>query len=149
MTIGIAQFLRVYTQAGTTLNRWQNYWTTTTVDGHSFIPFDGAAIFSRITPSSDALDIVFPISNTILSLVENGLALRYLATLDFYQFTPSTTGTPPATKTKIASYTGEFSSANITDTAVTLSIGTNLDPTEAQVPPRKFTTSLVGRPPKV
>lgn len=149
MTIGIAQFLRVYTQTGTTLNRWQNYWSTTTVDGHSFMPFDGGAIFSRITPSSDTLDVVFPISNTALSLIENGLALRYLATLDFYQFAPDAGGGQPASKTKIASYTGEFSSANINDTTATLKIGTNLDPTEAQVPPRKFTTSLVGQPPKV
>lgn len=147
--LAIAQFLHIYTSTGTTVNRWQNFWVNATVDSHSFFAFDGGAIFSRITPSSDTLSIVFPISNTSLSLLENGLALRYLATLDLYQFVPNSDGTPPSVKTKIASYTGEFSSATVTESTVALEIGTNLDPTEAQVPPRKFTTSLIGQPPKV
>jgi hypothetical protein len=147
--LAIAQFLHVFTPTGATINRWQNFWINTTVDSHTFFAFDGGAIFSRITPSSDSLNIVFPVSNTLLSLVENGLALRYLATLDLYQFVPNADGAAPSIKTKIASYTGEFSSAVVNDLTVTLQIGANLDPTEAQVPPRKFTTSLVGRPPKV
>jgi hypothetical protein len=147
--LAIAQFLHVYTSTGATINRWQNFWVNATVDSHAFFAFDGGAIFSRITPSSDSLDITFPASNTSLSLIENGLALRYLATLDLYQFAPTADGTAPSIKTKIASYTGEFSSATVNDLTVTLQIGTNLDPTEAQVPPRKFTTSLVGQPPKV
>jgi len=149
MTIAVAQFLRIYKADGTTLKRWQNFWVGLTVDSYTYEPFDGGAIFSRITPSSDSLDIVFPATNEAYSLVENGLALRYLATLDFYQFVPTASGSAPASKTKIASYTGEFSSATVNETTVTLQIGTNLDPTEAQVPPRKFTTSLVGQPPKV
>lgn len=149
MTIAVAQFLRIYRADGTTLKRYQNFWAGLNVDSYVYEPFDAGAIFSRITPDSDSLDIVFPATNEAYSLVENGLALRYLATLDFYQFVPTADGLAPATKIKIASFTGEFSSATVNEATVTLLIGTNLDPTEAQVPPRKFTTSLIGQPPKI
>lgn len=149
MTLGLAQFFTVKSAGGTTLYRWQNFWNNQTVDGHTFLPFQAEAIFSRLTPSSDSLSISLPISSTLLSVVEQGLIQYYVGVVDLYQFSPTAAGTPPATKLLVARYTGEFSSAEIADSSITLTIGSNLDSTESQVPLRKFTTTLAGRPPKL
>ena len=89
------------------------------------------------------------VSQAIVSLIEDGLANFYFVELLFYQFVPTQTGVPPLTKTLFASYVGELTSASQNETSVTVQIGSSLDPVEAQASPRKFTTTLVGEPPKI
>jgi len=148
-TVGLAQFLTVSDASGTALHRWQNFWINQTVDQHIFLPFQAESIFSRITASSDSLNIVLPISGNLLSIVDAGLLQYYIGQVDLYQFLPTAAGLPPASKSLIASYTGEFVSAEVTSTSIGLTIGSNLDSTESQVPIRKFTSTLAGIPPKL
>lgn len=148
-TIGLAQFLTVTDANGSVLHRWQNYWINQTVDQHTFLAFQADSIFSRLSPGSDSLSILMPISASLLSIVDAGLLQYYVGKVDLYQFLPTANGTPPGAKETIASYTGEFVSAEITADSISLSIGSNLDSTESQVPIRKFTTTLAGSPPKL
>ena len=148
-TIGLAQFFTVNNVSGSVLHRWQNYWINQTVDQHTFLAFQADSIFSRLSPGSDSLSILMPISASMLGIVDAGLLQYYVGRVDLYQFLPSADGTPPAARTLIASYTGEFVSAEITANSISLLIGSNLDSTESQVPIRKFTTTLAGSPPKL
>lgn len=148
MTIGLAQFLTIKKADGTALYRWQNYWINQTVDSHTFASFQTEALFSVASSGFASLRISFPVSETVLTLIDEGLVQYYLATVDLYQFQPPANGLP-ASKLLIAGFTGEFTSAEVTSSAVNLSIGSNLDSTESQAPPRKFTTALAGTPPKL
>lgn len=148
MTVGLAQFLTVKDAAGRVLHRWQNYWIDETVDGHSFGSFSVAALISKVSSGKESIQIQLPPTQANLALAESGLQGFYTMTVEQYQFLPPATGLPGA-KTKIASFTGECQSAVFDVSSVVLTIGSNLDSTESQAPPRKFTSTLIGSPPKL
>lgn len=150
MTIGIAAFL-LFRQAdySTVVARYQSYWPEQTVDGHSFYPFNANAIVSNASGGQNSLAVELAATGDIASLMEAGIANGYFVELLFYQFTPTADGTPPSAKTLFASYIGELISATQNEAVITAEIGASLSPVEAQAPPRKFTTTLIGEPPKI
>lgn len=150
MTIGIASFVTFRQRDNTTVvSRFQNYWPGATVDLHIFYPFTTDAIVSNTNGGQQSISLNFATSRVIATLVEDGLANAYLAECSFYQFVPTADGTPPASKTIFASYLGELLSADQNESTISIRIGSSLDPVEAQAPPRKFTTTLIGEPPKI
>lgn len=148
MTIGLAQYLTIKDAGGNVQRKWQNYWINQAVDGYAFSPFSVAALISKVSSGQESIQIQLPPTKDNLDLVETGLQVFYTATVDQYQFLPPASGLP-ATKTKIASFTGEFQSASLEVSFVSLTVGSNLDSTESQAPPRKFTSTLIGSPPKL
>jgi hypothetical protein len=56
---------------------------------------------------------------------------------------------PVAVQDLIASYVGEVVGASGTFESISLELGSSLSPVGAQVPPRTFTTRLVGAPCKL
>jgi hypothetical protein len=150
MTIGIASFLAFrQSNYSTVVARYQSYWPDQIVDSHSFYPFNVSAIVSNATGGQESLNVDFATSATIIDLVEAGLANGYFVELSFYQFTPTASGAPPTAKTLFASYIGELISASQNETSISIQVGSSLNPVEAQAPPRKFTTTLIGEPPKI
>ncbi len=148
MTVGLAQYLTVKDSQGKVLVKWQNGWINETVDGYDFGPFNVPMMISQISSGTESISIDLPVSQNNVDLVQNGLQLYYVATVEQYQYLPPVSGLPQA-KTKVAAFTGEFESAEITDAAIVLDIGLNLDTTESQLPIRTFTTILAGSPPKL
>jgi hypothetical protein len=150
MTLGIASFI-TFRQAdfSTVVARYQNFWPAQTVDLHSFYPFDPAAIVSNAAGGQQSLSVSFAASAEILALIEAGLANAYLVELAYYYFTPTANGTPPTAKTLFASFIGELINATQDEASVSIRIGSSLNPVEAQAPPRKFTSTLIGDPPKI
>lgn len=150
MTIGIASFLAFrQSDYSTIIARYQNYWSGQTVDSHTFYPFNVNAIVSNATGGQQNLSIDFAASNDIINTIEAGLTNSYFVELNFYYFTPTTNGAPPTAKTLFASYIGELISASQNETSISIKVGSSLNPVEAQAPPRKFTTTLIGEPPKI
>lgn len=150
MTIGIASFVTFRLSDNTTVvSRFQNYWPGNTVDLHIFYPFNANAIVSNASGGQQSIALDFAASRVIATLVEDGLANAYLAECNFYQFIPTANGTPPISKTLFASYLGELISAEQNESTISIQIGSSLNPVEAQAPPRKFTTTLIGEPPKI
>ena len=148
MTAALAQYLTIKKADGSVLSRWQNHWLNQSVDGHSFAPFNVNSLISKVSDGAESIQIGLPPTKDNLELTELGLQQFYIAIVDKYQFTPPASGLPSA-KVKIASFTGEFQSAVFGIAAIDLIIGSNLDSTESQAPPRKFTTTLIGFPPKL
>lgn len=150
MKLGIASFLAFRaSNYETIIARYQSYWPNETVDGYSFYPFNVPAIISNATGGQESLAVEFAASNEISILIEAGLANNYFVELSFYHFTPTADGKPPTSKTLFANYIGELISAIQTETSISIKIGSSLNPVEAQAPPRKFTTTLIGEPPKI
>ena len=148
MTAGLAQYLTIKDASGIVQSRWQNHWISQTVDGYEFAPFSVAALISKVSSGQESISIQLPPTRDNLNLIELGLLVFFTATVDQFQFLPPSSGLP-TTKTKIASFTGEFQSATFDIRSVILTIGSNLDSTESQSPPRNFTSTLVGFPPKL
>ena len=150
MTIGIAAFITFrQSDYSTIVEQYQNYWPSQTVDQHTFYPFICSAIVSDSSGGQQSISVSFATSQVITDLVEAGLANAYFADLTFYRFTATADGTPPTSKTIIANYIGETISASQDETTITVAIGSSLSAVEAQAPPRKFTTTLIGEPPKL
>lgn len=148
MTAGIAQFVTVKNAAGNVLKKWQSCWFDQTVDGHEFAAFNVNALISQVSAGAETLSVEIPVNQENVELVEVGLQSYYIVEVEQYQFIPPISGLP-SSKQKMAAFTGEFQSAEVTDVSISLTIGANLDSTESQVPIRTFTTLLAGSPPKL
>jgi hypothetical protein len=148
MAVGLAQFLTIKDASGKVLHKWQNHWAGQTVLGFSFKPFTVTSLLSRVSAGAESAQIDFPSVKDISDLIETGMSFLYVATVEQHQYTPPVSGLPSSTR-KLASFTGEFQSAEFNESTCSLEIGANLDATESQAPPRSFTTDLVGFPPKL
>ena len=73
-----------------------------------------------------------------------------LAELRFYEFdTLLGNSTPQAGQRLIASYLGEVVGVQGSFTSIEMQLGSSISPVGAQVPPRTFSTQLVGAPCKL
>ena len=73
-----------------------------------------------------------------------------LAELQVYEFdTLLGNSTPQAGQSLIASYLGEVVGVSGGFTSIQMQLGSSLSPVGAQVPPRKFTSNLIGSPCKL
>jgi hypothetical protein len=137
-----AGFLTFKTKAGAVVHRWQNRWSGQTVDGHSFMPFLIQEINSSVAAASDSVSLSLPEMKTTIELVEQAVADAYVVQLIIkkYPDADSTAGTV------VAQTTGEVIGATLSIGAIQVDLGSSLDPVGAQIPPRRFTTTILGAP---
>lgn len=146
----IASFLVVRRSDYTTIvDRLQNYWPGRTVSGHRHHPFVTGYITSSRSGSQSGIEISLAISSEMISLVESALQSNYIFDLTLERFSPNISDPNVRNAHVLARSFGELVSAQYDQARITLSIGSSLDPVEAQAPPRKFTTRLVGTPPQL
>jgi hypothetical protein len=138
-----AAFMVIRQKNGTVVKQWQNRWDGQTVDGHEFMPFRIDEIHSAISSSSDTVTIQFPETKPIVGLVEAAVSAAYIVqlTIKKYAFPNVTTG-----GTVVATTTGEVVQASMNTQVVQVVLGSSLDPVGAQVPPRRYTTTILGAP---
>jgi hypothetical protein len=72
-----------------------------------------------------------------------------LETYEFDVLDLNATTTPLPDQTLVAAFTGEVVGASGDMTTITMELGSSLAPVGAQVPPRLFTTRLIGVPAKL
>lgn len=153
MARGQSQFLRLYS-GSTTYARWQNYYTNSAViysgGTWSWVPFDADGYTEGQTGDEGGVAITLPATADVVAQVEQALRGAWLAELSVYEFdTLEGNDAPQTGQTLIASYLGEVVGAGGSFATVTLELGSSLSPIGAQVPPRTFTTRLVGVPCKL
>lgn len=150
MTRAQSQFLRIYS-GGITYNRWQSYYVNTSVtwEGASWAyqPFDADGITAGAVESESSINVTLPATTNAIESVLAALNEARLVELRVYEFnTILGNSTPQAGQQLIASYIGEVVSASGTFTSIVMELGSSLAPVGAQVPPRKFTSRLIGVP---
>lgn len=149
-TGGIAQFLRVYDSSDTDRILWQNYWPGQFVDDHAYMPFVAGSITSNQTGMQESISIQMPATPLAFDLVQAATASGWLAEMSVYQFDITTaTETPPGSKTLTGRFTGEVIGGGMTLSMITMTVGSSLAPIGINVPVRKFSTGLIGAPPKL
>ena len=154
MARGQAQYLRIFDATAGTLNRWQNYYinSTVTFDGVSwaFLGFDVDGFTAGQTGDEGGVSVTLPATAFIIDTVEDAIRNARLCELTMYEFdTLDGNDAPQDDQQLIASYIGEVVGAGGPFESVSLELGSSLSPVGAQVPPRKFTSRLIGVPVKL
>lgn len=145
MTIGFATFVRLY-QGATTYARWQNFWPSHSPDSFSFAVFEIGSMESSISGSDVSTSISFGYTASIRSTLMTAADNAYLVEISLYSFTPTADGSPPVSKTLLAQHIGQAMNVADNGASLDLSVGDALSPSRPQVPPRVYTTALVGVP---
>jgi len=150
MARGQSQYLRIFS-GSTTYQRWQSYYVNTSVTWESaawsYQPFDADGITAGEVQSESSISVTLPATTNVMEVVLQALNEARLAELRIYEFdTILGNSTPQAGQTLIASYLGEVVGVSGSFTSIQMQLGSSLSPIGAQVPPRKFTTKLIGAP---
>ena len=153
MARGQSQFLRIFS-GSTTYQRWQAYYVNTSVTWESaswsYQPFDADGITAGEVQSESSISITLPATTNVMEVVLQALNEARLAELQIYEFdTLLGNSTPQAGQTLIASYLGEVVGVSGGFTSIQMRLGSSLSPVGAQVPPRTFSTRLIGAPCKL
>jgi hypothetical protein len=153
MARGQSQYLRIFDTSGT-YQRWQNYYVNSTVTFDSaswaFLGFDVDGFTAGQTGDEGGVSVTLPATAFIIDTVEDALRNARLVELSMYEFdTLDGNNTPQAGQELIASYVGEVVGAGGPFESISLELGSSLSPVGAQVPPRKFTSRLIGVPVKL
>jgi hypothetical protein len=148
-----AQYLRIFSGA-TTYQRWHSYYVNTSVTWESatwaYQPFDADGITAGEVQSESSISIQLPATTNVVEVVLQALNEARLAELRFYEFdTLLGNSTPQAGQRLIASYLGEVVGVQGSFTSIQMQLGSSISPVGAQVPPRTFSTRLVGAPCKL
>jgi hypothetical protein len=148
-----SQYLRIFS-GSTTYQRWQSYYVNTSVTWESaswsYQPFDADGITAGEVQSESSISIRLPATTNVIEVVLQALDEARLAELQFYEFdTILGNSTPQTGQTLIASYLGEVVGVKGGFTEIEMELGSSLAPVGAQVPPRTFSTRLIGAPCKL
>ena len=148
-----AQYLRIFS-GSTTYQRWQSYYVNTSVTYGGAVwayqPFDADGITAGEVQSESSISIRLPATTNVVEVVLQALNESRLAELQFYEFdTLLGNSTPQAGQSLIASYLGEVVSVQGSFTSIEMELGSSLAPVGAQVPPRTYSTQLIGAPCKL
>ena len=148
-----AQYLRIFS-GSTTYQRWQSYYVNISVsyDGAvwAYQPFDADGITAGEVQSESSISVRLPATTNAIEVVLQALDEARLAELQIYEFdTLLGNSTPQTGQTLIASYLGEVVGVAGSFTQLSMELGSSLSPIGAQVPPRTFSSQLVGAPCKL
>ena len=145
-----AQYLRIFDGSGT-YQRWQQYYVnqTVTLDSASWIfnPFAANGIVGSSASGSNSISVSAPATGVVVDAFTEALAQNRLCEIKVYEF-DSRLGntTPQAAQVLIAQFVGEVTGMTGSFTGISVDLGSSLSPVGAQVPPRKFTSYLIGTP---
>jgi len=145
-----SQYLRIYDSGGTTYQRWQSYYANTSVTWASakwlYVPFIADGITAGVSGDESNVTITAAATSMVIDAFEAAILDGRLVDLSIYQFdSNSGNDSPQASQQLVAGYTGQVTGGAATLTTLTLQLGSALSPVGAQVPPRKFTTAIMGQ----
>lgn len=117
-------------------------------DSYQFLDFTVDGLANTGTADQNELTIVLPGLTAISTAADDAMAEGWLATLTVNQFDlPTRPDTPPPGQVVLLTAIGEVTGGGEDFPAtVTITVGSALESLGAQVPPRRFTSALVGTP---
>ena len=145
-----AQYLRIFDTSSTYV-RWQGYYVnqTVTLDSASweYMPFSASGIVESGASGGKSVSITVPATNSVVEAFNLALSYGRFCELKIYEFDSRLDQTAPQSgQNLIAAYTAEVVNVSGTFTRLDIELGSSLSPVGAQVPPRKFTSYLIGAP---
>ena len=145
-----SQYLRIYDTTGITYQRWQSYYGGSAVSWDSqswqYVPFIADGITAGISGDETDITVTAPATTLVMQAFEAAISRGRLVDLSIYQFdTILGNSTPQAAQELVAAFTGQVVGGSGGLTSMTIQLGNALSPVGAQIPPRKFTTKIMGK----
>lgn len=145
-----SQYLRIYDTAGVTYQRWQSYYANTTVDWNSvswqYVPFIADGFTAGLSGDETGITIAAPATSVVMDAFIAAIGRGRLVELSIYQFdTIYGNDTPQTDQELVASVTGQVVGGSGGLTSISIELGSALSPVGAQIPPRTFTTAIMGK----
>ena len=145
-----SQYLRIYDDAGVTYQRWQSYYANTTVtfasNSWAFVPFMAEGFTEGISGDESSITISAPAISLVVDAFEAAIMRGHMVELNTYQFDLLLgNDLPQASQSLVATYVGQVVGGSGGLTSVTLQLGSAISPVGAQIPPRVFTTAIMGK----
>ena len=142
--------LRLYSSA-TTYLRWQNYYVNTSLSFLSqtweFFPFEFGGISESAAPGGNQLTITLPATSSAVSEFSKAQAGLMICEINLYEFSADLAqSAAPSTFTVVATHLGQVLNLGGSFTQLQVGLGTVLSPVGSQVPPRTYSTALIGAP---
>lgn len=150
MARALSQYLRIYDSSGVTHYRWQSYYANTTVSLNgatwSYIPFVADGYTAGISGDETNINVKAPATSNVMVAFRAALKNGYLIELSTYQFDTIDGNTAPVpSQTLISTLNGQVVGGTSDLTSINLQLGSALSPVGAQMPPRNFSTALIGK----
>jgi hypothetical protein len=147
---GQAQYLRIFDESSTFL-RLQSYYVNQTITWESnswaFFPFNADGLLSASGSAGNDITITVPATTAAVTAFSEALDNNRLCEIRMYEFdTRLTQAAPQASQDLIGFFVGEVIKIGGSFTELQVQLGSSLSPVGAQVPPRTYTTFLVGAP---
>jgi hypothetical protein len=145
-----AQYMRIYGADGVTYQRWQSYYGNTTVSYDSsswqYVPFVADGFTAGLSGDEADISVTAPATSVVIDAFESAISSGRLVELSIYQFDPELgNDVPQFGQELVAGYTGQVVGGTAALTTLTLQLGSALSPVGAQIPPRNFTTAIMGK----
>lgn len=148
MAVAQAQYLRIFKDT-TTFTRWQSYYVNANVSWQSatwtHVPFTADGFTAGISGDESSISIAAPATKPVVEAFEDAIREGRLVELLIYEFDPQDGDTSPqAGQALVGSYLGQVVGGGGGLTTLSVQLGSALAPVGSQVPPRVFTTQIMG-----
>lgn len=148
-----AQYLRVFDEDAT-YYRWQNHYPGETVSYDSqsweYQGFEADAFTDGQTGDEGGVPLTLTGTAFVVNVISEAIRRALLVEVSIYEFDDVFgSDAPQSDQALIASCIGEVVGGSRTSEEVSVELGSSLAPVGSQVPPRKFTSRLVGVPCKL
>jgi L-aminopeptidase/D-esterase-like protein len=146
-----SQYLRIYDiDTDVTLQRWQSYYANATVTFSSqqwaYVPFVAEGFTEGISGDESNITISAPATPIVVEAFETAIKRGHLVEIKTYQFDALLgNDAPQAAQQQIAVFVGQVTGGAGSLTTLTVQLGSAISPVGAQIPPRTFTTAMIGK----
>jgi hypothetical protein len=145
-----AQYLRIFSNAGATTQRWQSYYANDAVvwqnNQWTYVPFIAEGFTNGMSGDESNVLVRAPATTYVIEAFENAINSGLLAELQIYEFDAlKGNESPQLGQLLIGAFTGQVIGGTSGLTSITLSLGSALSPVGSQIPPRSFTTQIMGQ----
>ena len=140
----------------TTYIRWQNYYVNETINffvqgvgtvPFEFFPFEFGGINDSAAVGGAEMTVAMPATSAALTQFLKAQSNLRLCELKLYEFSAYLAQTPPPQNFQVvATHVGQVLNLGGTFTQLQVGLGSVLSPVGAQVPPRTYSTALIGSP---
>jgi len=142
--------LRIFS-GSTNYIRWQNYYVNQTISFSSqtfeFFPFEFGGINDSAAVGGSEMTVSMPATSAALTQFLKAQSNLRLCEIKLYEFSAYLAQTsPPQTFQVVATHVGQVLNLGGTFTQLQIGLGSVLSPVGAQVPPRTYSTALIGSP---
>lgn len=148
-----ASYFRVYSGA-TTYVRWQSYYVNKSVTlsgaSYEYFPFECSGVSETSAFGAQSMTVTMPATERARDVLQDALYSERLCEVKVYEFNGILgQDVPVSSQVLIVDFVGKIRKMSGSFTSIEIEIGIPLSPVGSQIPPRNYTSALVGSPMRI